>query len=497
MEHHRRWRGWIATLLLLPLLAACGGGGTAAPTAAPGSEPTAAPAAEPTAAPAAEPTAAPAAEPTAAPAAEPTAAPTAGDKPALQIIWFAWQPCQALTDLVTDYPDAAVTVRCVPIAQWHDQIFTDFAAKGGADLVILDSQFIGEAVAGGHVIDLTEWMKAGNIELDDYVPAALSAYGEYPAGSGKYYGTAFMADTQMLVYRKDLFEDQAVKDAYSAATGKELAVPTTWTDLLAIAQFFKETPDDTDKVTNGYATFWCGTPACYDQVQTVWNQMAWSFGGEIWDPATYKVEGVLNSDTNVKALEFAASLFQTGPDGAGDFQFNETVDTICSGSTAMTTIWFGFGPAFIDPAGCKESANLAYALVPGESKHFISLGGMGMHVSAYSQNQEAALAFLKWVESKDVQTKWGTVGGFSARTSVLASDAFKNATPYNPTFSEAYQYVKDFWNVPEYNQLLQIQGEQLNLAITGQADPKSALDTIASEQQRILDEAYPNGPPSN
>jgi hypothetical protein len=37
--------------------------------------------------------------------------------------------------------------------------------------------------------------------------------------------------------------------------------------------------------------------------------------------------------------------------------------------------------------------------------------------------------------------------------------------------------------------------EQLNLAITGQADPKTALDTIAAEQQAILDEAYPNGPP--
>jgi hypothetical protein len=37
--------------------------------------------------------------------------------------------------------------------------------------------------------------------------------------------------------------------------------------------------------------------------------------------------------------------------------------------------------------------------------------------------------------------------------------------------------------------------EQLNLAITGQEDPKQALDTIAEEQQKVIDEAYPNGPP--
>lgn len=475
-----KMRRWIATLLLLPLivgiLAACGGGAPAAPTAAP------APAAEPTAAPA------PATEPTAAPA------PATGGKPALQVIWFAWQPCQAMTELVKDYPDADVTVRCVPIAQWHDQIFADFAAKGGADLVIGDSQWIGEAVSGGHYADLTEWMKT-NIEVDDYVPAALSAYGEYPAGSAKYYGVAIMGDTQMLVYRKDLFEDAAIQAAYKAKTGADLAVPQKWTELLTIAQFFKETPDDVDKVPNGYATFWCGTPACYDQIATVWNQMAWSFGGELWDPATYKVDGVINSESNVRALQFAADLYKTGPDGAGDFQFNETVDAICSGSVAMSTIWFGFGPAFIDPAGCKESANLGFGTVPGEDKHFISLGGMGLHVSSYSKNQEATLAFLKWIQTQDVQTKWGTIGGFSARKSVLASDAFKSATPYNASFADAYQYVKDFWNVPEYNQLLQIQMEQLNLAVTGQADPKAALDTIATEQQAIFDAAYPDGPP--
>jgi basic membrane protein A len=66
-------KSFVAMLLTMALLAACGQAQPAAPTAAPAA-PTAAPAAEPTAAPAA-PTAAPAAEPTKAP--EPTAAPAA------------------------------------------------------------------------------------------------------------------------------------------------------------------------------------------------------------------------------------------------------------------------------------------------------------------------------------------------------------------------------------------------------------------------------------
>jgi multiple sugar transport system substrate-binding protein len=476
------------------LLSACGGEtATNTPVAAPPTDTTApaAPAATNTTAPAA-----PAATDTAAPAAPAATNTTAAGTGAtgnakIQVIWFAWQPCQALTDLSKTWPGGTVDVRCVPIAQWHDQIFTDFAAKGGADIVILDSQYIGEAVQGGHVMDLTDWMKT-NIDVADYVPAALSAYGEYPAGSGKYYGIPAEGDTQMFVYRKDAF-DSAAAD-FKAKTGKDMGVPKTWTDMLAMAQFFKDNPDKYG-VKYGYTTHWCGTPACYDQMATHWNQLLWSWGGDLWDPKTYKIQGYINSQTAVDALTFDRQLFQTGPEGQGNFQFNETVDALCNGSTAMATIWYGFGAAFIDKTGCKNSDKLAFGITPGEKEHYLSLGGMGLHVSSYTKSKDAALDYVKWFESKDTQLAWAKVGGFSARKSVLASDTFKNAAPYNPSFAEAYQFVKDFWNIPEYNAMLMPQMENLNLAVTGQMEPKAALDAIASKQQSIIDDAYPNGPP--
>jgi len=398
-------------------------------------------------------------------------------KPDLQIVWFSWPPCEALGTLVSKYPDANVTVKCVPIGQWHDTIFTDFVAKGGADLPILDSQYIGEAVKGGHLVELTDWMKT-NIDVDKYVPSALSAYGEYPPLSKRYYGIAAMADVMIQVYRKDIYDKAGLKPA------------TTWTDLLKDAQQIKASK----LAPAGFSWFWCGAAACYDNVQTAWDQIAWSFGGEIWDPATFKIKGILDSPINVKALQYAADLYKTSPDGSGNFGFGEDVDAVCSGKAASTIIWVGFGPSFTDTKGCPQSANLAYAEAPGDVKHVLTLGGMGIHVSAYTKNKDAALAFVKWFESADTQTAWVKLHGYSARTDVLASDAFKNAAPYNSVFADSFALVKDFWNLPEYNDLLVIQGEQLNLAITGQEDPAKALATIADKQQAILDKAYPNGP---
>src|SRR5436309_2208313 len=94
------------------------------------------------------------------------AAATPAAKPTLSISWFDWQPCQSLKTLVASYPDAAVTVDCVAIGDWHNGIFTRFAQKKGADLVILDSQWLGEAVKDGHIQDITKWMQA-NLPLND------------------------------------------------------------------------------------------------------------------------------------------------------------------------------------------------------------------------------------------------------------------------------------------------------------------------------------------
>ena len=78
---------------------------------------------------------------------------------------------------------------------------------------------------------------------------------------------------------------------FKAKTGKDLAVPQDWTDLLTIAQFFKDSAGKYG-VQNGYTTHWCGTPACYDQIATHWNQILWSFGGEHVGPRDLQGPGL-------------------------------------------------------------------------------------------------------------------------------------------------------------------------------------------------------------
>ena len=53
-----------------------------------------------------------------------------------------------------------IKVNTVPNANWHDAMFTQFAAhKTNFDIPILDSQHIGEAVTNGDILDITDFVK--------------------------------------------------------------------------------------------------------------------------------------------------------------------------------------------------------------------------------------------------------------------------------------------------------------------------------------------------
>ena len=56
--------------------------------------------------------------------------------------------------------------------------------------------------------------------------------------SGAIYALPVAAGSQMLLYRRDLFEDPSLKRSFFAATGIELREPATWSEFNAIARFF-------------------------------------------------------------------------------------------------------------------------------------------------------------------------------------------------------------------------------------------------------------------
>lgn len=410
----------------------------------------------------------------------------------ITVVWAEWSPAEYLMALSKDFTkETGVKVNGVfiPWPNFQDKVFTALAAKDDAyDIVIGDSQWLGRAASAGHYVELTDWMKK-SIDIKQIYEPALVAYGEYPKGSGKYWAMPCEADANGFAYRKDLFEDPKEKAAFKAKYGYELKVPETYQQLRDIAEFFTRP----EKKLYGLAAWYSKS---YDGVTMGFQQVMWSFGGSYGDEKTYKVEGILNSKAGVEALEFYAGLKKFAPPGSENYYWSECLTAFQQGLVAMAMDYFAFFPGLVDPKSNKDYAKVTgFFAAPGvkgsdgKIRRYISIGGQGMSLSQYSKNKELARQYMQWFSRKDVQVKWAKLGGYTANKEVLQSADFLKATTFNKAFADSFPYLRDFWAVPEYAELLESCQNHWNAAVVGQETPKQAMDAIAKEHTAIFTKA--------
>jgi multiple sugar transport system substrate-binding protein len=405
----------------------------------------------------------------------------------LNILWAQWPPADYLQQIGILYEqETGIKVNVIqePWGSFGDRFNVEMAAGGDAwDMVVGDSQWIGQGATNGYYVELTDFMKANGIDTS-VTPATLKYYGEYPAGSGKYYGYPTEGDADGWAYRKDLFEDPANMAAFKTQYGYDLAIPTTWAQLMEIGKFFTQP----DKNLYGVAIY---TQKDYDAITMGFENMMFSWGGA-WQAADNTVEGVVNSPAMVEALQYYKDLYDCCQvPGLNNAFYTETNDAMIGGQAAMIMNYFAFFPALANEGSNPYASATGFFANPAGPTGIrkAALGGQGTSVISFisPERQAASLEFIKWFAQESVQAQWAALGGYTCNANVLKTDAFLNATPYNPAFSETMTFVQDFWNIPTYAALLTPAQNYLSaFVVGGTGTAKEALDAIAAEQTAAL-----------
>jgi multiple sugar transport system substrate-binding protein len=418
----------------------------------------------------------------------PATIPELGNDPIdLSFIWFEWPPAQALEDFANaeytkERPNVTVEVNTVPNANWHDAMFTQFAARQtDFDIAVLDSQHIGEAVTNGNILDLTDFVNE-NIDVDAYDPYLLAAYGQYPqAETGQrdpdasLYGLPLLGDTWTMIYRKDLIGDTP---------------PETWDEMIDVAQ----TCQDENPGVSGLAFHQSNGS---DAAAVTYNTVNGVYGGNLWDSKKGQIEGVMDDAAGQKAMDVLVNEMKPlTAKGSGNWFIDEVNAAVAQGKACIAFNWIAASGGLLDPAQStlgttREEilSKLGFATLPTQDTDFVPLGGMGMHVSSYvdEAHQAEALNFMKWFEQPEIQKKWAAAGGVPARTDALESPEFLEAGPFNQVYTDSVSRMRDMWNVPEYARLIDIENTNVNAALNGAKDPEDALTDIAEQQQSVLD----------
>lgn len=168
-----------------------------------------------------------------------TGAPSGSTGKTLTVLVEGGSPANAVVEATKDafkeQTGCEIIVDAVPYSGIYDKVMAEISSGTAQhDLVCIDVLWFAAMKPGLTVLNdvVTDEVK------NDSMPGLI----EGATLDGDLMGYPLWTNCQLLIYRKDLFEDEANKAAFEAEYGYELAPPTTWEEYADMAKFF--TKDD-------------------------------------------------------------------------------------------------------------------------------------------------------------------------------------------------------------------------------------------------------------
>ena len=409
----------------------------------------------------------------------------------LTLCWAAWDPANALIELSKDFEAESghdMSFEFVPWPNFADRMLNELNSGGKlCDLMIGDSQWIGLGAEAGHYVKLNDFFEAEGISMDDFIPATVTGYSEWPKGTPNYWALPAFGDVVGWTYRKDWFEMPEHQAEFEETYGRDLKAPETLAELKDIAEFFQGREID-GKTVYGAAIY---TERGSEGITMGVTNALYNYGFEYGSPDNpYELEGYVNSPEAAEGLEYYKALYDCcTPPGSSDWYMSANIDAYKSGQVALQMnfafIWPGVNA---DPnVGGDKSGYFPNPKGPGG--HFAQLGGQGISVVSYSDSQDAALEYIKWFAQPEIQSKWWELGGYSALKAVVEDPGFATSQPYAQTFLDSMAIVKDFWAEPAYaSLLLAMQDHVHSYVIAGEGTAQEALDALVEDWTEVFED---------
>jgi len=367
--------------------------------------------------------------------------------------------------------------------QYSKPIAEHIANSGAYDILDIEPAWTPSLADGGVIQPLDDYVAKymNRADLEDYHPL----YKALPTYKGKIWGFFDDGDMFALYYRKDIFEDPKMKDAYQKKFSKPLAVPTTWEDYAQVAQFIT---DQMAPAVYGAAHFRkSGSPGNqYDFLQQYRAN-----GGVLFDD---NMKAQLDSPAGMKTFQNMLAANKASITGNNELDAVSVWVAWLQGKVAMIYSWPPTGRMSANYSQSDKAINfvpqsvvadkIGYALVPGNPEHAT---GYNKALAADSANAEAAYLFMQWATSPPVSLARCMLP-YSLRDPYRLSH-FKSPL-YQALWPSAKEYLANLSNSANKGLLDMIMPgwqdyalsiDRMCTSVWAGTDPKAALQTAAAE----------------
>ncbi|MCK2184487.1 ABC transporter substrate-binding protein [Halomonas getboli] len=301
----------------------------------------------------------------------------------------------------------------------------------------------------------------------------------------------FYAESSMLYYRKDLFEQ----------AGIEMPEQPTWQQVHDWAAELNDPDNET------YGICLRGKPGWGENMAFV-STLVNTFGGRWFD---MDWEPQIDSPAWQEAISFYVDLLDSyGPPGASSNGFNENLALFSRGNCAMWVDATSAAGKLYNPEESTVADQLGFAPAPvaetPKGSHW--LWSWALAIPASSDAKDAAREFITWATSQDYVELVGEREGWTSvppgtRVSTYENPEYQQAAPFAGFVLDAIQgadprdsslepnpYVGvQFVGIPEFQSVGTQVGQMVASALTGETTIEQALQAAQRATRRTMERA--------
>jgi multiple sugar transport system substrate-binding protein len=397
----------------------------------------------------------------------------------------AFQAMQKIHDQLEQEAGGKIELRVVDFDALHQQALLNFQNNVSSyDIVAVEASQYGEYKP--KLLDLTAMIKQSGVDGSDFQEAAWLG----TQFDGKQFGVPFQPHSEILAYRKDLFEEA------------NLQPPKNTDELLAAAKkLHNSKPGVAGVCWNGAR----GTPlgqsfifSMGDHHQPPIDLAKEGDGFDIHNIKPANMKPMIDSPAGRSAANFIHELMQYSPPGILDMAWDERNRVFNDGGCAMLYVWSALTAQWdLDPQS-KVHGKVGYIPKPPGPNlpPASSLGGWFLSIPSNIAKDRIPIAWktIDWLTSKPILTALTEHGDCVApRHSVAADPAVVARCPVIPAmdaFSKAG--VFNGWERPpiaELQQVVDTVGAQMHEMTSGKVSPDQAVASSQKSLDQIMREA--------
>jgi multiple sugar transport system substrate-binding protein len=350
-------------------------------------------------------------------------------------------------------PDINVTLVEFPASadeQRNQFIQRQEAKSDDCDLFGADVVWTAEFAQQKWLYDLTPYIET---RQDEFIPSTLETVNY----DGKYWGVPKDTNAGFLYYRTDQVDQ----------------LPDSWQGVYDDAQ------SKDGIVYQG---------ASYEGLTVNFLELAYAAGGEVLNEEG--TEATIDSPENLQALEFMVSGIQDGaaPRAVVTMMEEESQRAFVAGRATYLRNW-----PYVYAIGQQEGSKVRndFEVVPfppfegGDTAGV--LGGLNLVISAYAANPGGALAFIDFVTNEESMNRAASKFALPpALASSYDDPQVQKALPFATELRQAVEQARPRPVTPVYTQVSQAIYENVNAALSGQAEPQEALEKAQRDLEQAL-----------